>query len=29
MIETLLPEALIVEYKTKNELAFKMIELWG
>jgi hypothetical protein len=29
MIETLLPEALIVEYKSKNELGFKMVELWG
>ena len=29
MIETLLPEALIVEYKNKTELGFKMVELWG
>jgi hypothetical protein len=29
MIETLLPEALIIEYKNKTELSFKMVELWG
>lgn len=29
MIETLLPEALILEYKNKNELGFKMVELFG
>ena len=29
MIETLLPEALIIEYKNKKELGFKMVELWG
>ncbi len=29
MIETLLPESLMVEYKNKTELGFKLVELWA
>lgn len=29
MIETLLPECLVVQQKHKNEFAFKMMELWA
>lgn len=29
MIETLLPDCLVVTQKAKNEFSYKMLEIWG